>query len=224
MYIICSPNNLGSIQAFIEPAPSSKHKYQAAIVELYFKISWKVDRGSISFYKNTDLVFSVELNQNDFISIKDLIKLFNVKISQAKRKKFTFVPPKLTYTDNQLYFDAGAEDQKFKVDEKFKLFFNISETYFSSLSTYVEPVLLKNRIVHVCSDIIVDQVVGLESKPIFRTIFLDSSEYVYRCFNFPHYIDVQKTDFNNINIWFVDESFNKLDLKNAYVKIHMKSK
>lgn len=50
-------------------------------------------------------------------------------------------------------------------------------------------------------------------------------ETIQKKFDNPHYVDVQLTDFNYINIWFCDENGNKINFQDkVYVKLHFRPK
>jgi hypothetical protein len=211
-YITCINNN-DTIQAYIETNLNNKYKYEVAIVELFLKISWKVNWGIISLFDNEKKIkTSIDLNGNDGLSLNKLSNDFNYKIKDYFNKAETenLPMPLFHYSSltNNLTLN-GKDHFKFKFDEDSKKTFKINNSYISNAVIPIEPLIIKNQIININTDVIYPQIHGDKRQSILRTIIIDidnDTDIIHQIYTNPHYISVSKTALKYINIWVIRHS------------------
>lgn len=180
------------------------NKFEVALVEFKLPKQPNQELGKIQLFQNKSVVFSVNLSLCN--SIDDLVSRLG--------------PIKFSYNGYSVTLVAEESDI-FKLDANSSKLFK-TEGLYAKVLNVEKPFFEKNEYLHVCSDIVAEQVIGEEKHQVLRTI---NSSTSHQIFSQPHYLDVEQTSLNRINITIKDESFNDFEIKgNCYFKLHLRVK
>lgn len=205
-----------------------RRQYEVALVETQFSI----DKGLIELYLKAGVhnkkeyhIFTCNLNQ--FQSIEEInnffieaIKKWNIKTSRFPKVQFTIFP-KIIAQNKQIKFNSVPEKAYFKLDEKAKKFFKINSNKIEEEIIDIDGFTFNNKsFILLQSDIVKEQIYGNKKLPLLRRI----EENNHIIYNYPHYVQVEKTDFDYINIWAVDNTEREINIDNFITKLHFRPK
>ena len=180
------------------------NKFEIALVEFNMPKILMQELGTIQLFSNKNLVFSVNLSLCS--SIEDLVS----RLGPIKFKYNGFSVTLLAEEKDIFKLDNNTS-KLFKTDGLYVKVLNVEKSFFE-----------KYDYLHVCCDIISEQVIGEEKHQVLRTINASASHQIFAQ---PHYLDIEQTSLNRINITLKDESFNTLEIKgNSFFKLHLKVK
>ena len=225
-YVNCVQIDDGSIQATLDPYFSSRHQYEMALKEIFLPLQWKIDKGYIELYKDESLVLTLYLSGFEGDSIEKFVNLFQLLLIQ---KKVDRDQVRFSNRYSLISFKATAP-YKFKLSEKAQTFLNINKTYITIHNTFVQtPFLTENAVINVYSDVAGEQIYGERRKQLLKSIPIKAynDKICYCRYENPDYIDISRSQFNKINIWFEDMQNSPIKVesnRNLLIKLHFRPK
>ncbi len=210
--------------------------YEVAIVEALYPNQFKTCLGAITIYKN-DTNDEQEHSLNIFLyenqKLINQLDLINKQISKI-------------FGLNKIWFEIGLKYFKIKLEANYALeiseriadFFKIDQTKFSTSyekifndpnHNYFTKLVINNvPSISIYCSIIEFQNIGNQLVQLLRNMSINTDDknktYSTHYFNPPHYVKVDTSLLNEINIAFFDDIGEKIlfDYGKLYVKLHFK--
>jgi hypothetical protein len=209
-FVTCVRND-SKINASHDIFLPNRSKYEVALVDFYLTRSM----GYLSVYYEQNALFRIKIFECD--SIQDINKRLEL---HSKKYPVLENPPQIYFHENQLTFDTRNNRVKFKLCETLKNVFDLDVVYIMKKTIEWKQSSFKSFICHVFCNIVSDQLVGKDHFKLIATLSNRSNQIFS-----PQYVEVERNDFDTINITLFDEKFLPFPIENfCYFRLHFRPK
>lgn len=219
-YVTCTNNN-SEISAYVENLFNPKSKYEVAVVEIAYRVTWPRDFGIFNIYLKNELLQASRIVLYDHSPIENFI---HHTMSLFRGLKQTLKTPSIFYSLNKrlLTFHCREDDMKFETNVFGEL------ELASDMNIFNQPnKMVKANFIVVKSDIVKEQIYGNSKQHVLLRHKVEGYAYdwVHKYFTSPQYLDVDRTGLSHINLFVEDERNEKIEFQNeVLIKLHFRTK
>ena len=208
-----------------------ERQYEVGLAAFMYDDSIRENLGSLLFYSNkSEFLFKYDIIYYSSENVFDFFNRINEEIENRIGKSLHY--PKLSYDFKQRCFHFSIKGFLLELKGNINQILDTNDdvTYFADInSTIKEPIVNFIHEFFIYTDIIETQIIGNNNLKILQIISRDKKDLIRKeiVFNNPHYVNVNKTFINSINIQIHDKNSNLIDFysnNKIIIKLHFRVK